>query len=717
MKHNSYNYEGGQPFKVEAPFTPTGDQPTAIQSLTDGIERGEWSQVLLGATGTGKTFTMAKVIEAVQKPTLIIAHNKTLAAQLCSEFKSFFPNNAVEYFVSYYDFYQPEAYIPSSDTYIEKDASINDEIDKLRHSATMSLFERRDVIIVASVSCIYGLGDPEDYSDLVLSLRLGQTKSRDEILSKLVDIQYTRNDMNFIRGTFRVQGDTIEIFPAAYSERAIRVELFGDEIDRLVEVDALTGEVIAERKHVAVYPASHYVTTKEKMKIAVERIEAELDEQLAKLKAEDRLLEAQRLEQRTRYDIEMMQEMGYCSGIENYSRHMSERKAGEAPYTLIDYFPDDFLIMVDESHVTIPQVRAMYNGDRARKESLIEYGFRLPSALDNRPLKFDEFVERINQIVYVSATPGPYEMEVETNVAEQIIRPTGLLDPSIEIRPIKGQMDDLLGEIHKRAAKNERVLVTTLTKKMAEDLTEFLKEMGVRVRYLHSDIVTIERAEIIRDLRAGVFDVLVGINLLREGLDMPEVSLVAILDADKEGFLRSDTAMIQTIGRAARNVNGHVIMYADRVTGSMQRAMDETDRRRAVQEAYNIEHHITPKSVSKDVKELIELTKIEEDMVTDGKGLSPKKGKKKSSAAGMDHGHEPYAQDADATKVAEITAEELYNKIEELDRQMKAAAKQLEFEKAAKLRDQLGELRQQWSDMHSVGDSKLKKPRKNSKKQ
>ena len=717
MKHNTYNYEGGQPFKVEAPFTPTGDQPTAIQSLTEGIERGEWAQVLLGATGTGKTFTMAKVIEAVQKPTLIIAHNKTLAAQLCSEFKSFFPNNAVEYFVSYYDFYQPEAYIPSSDTYIEKDASINDEIDKLRHSATMSLFERRDVIIVASVSCIYGLGDPEDYSDLVLSLRLGQTKSRDEILSKLVDIQYTRNDMNFIRGTFRVQGDTIEIFPAAYSERAIRVELFGDEIDRLVEVDALTGEVIAERKHVAVYPASHYVTTKEKMKIAVERIEAELDEQLAKLKAEDRLLEAQRLEQRTRYDIEMMQEMGYCSGIENYSRHMSERKAGEAPYTLIDYFPDDFLIMVDESHVTIPQVRAMYNGDRARKESLIEYGFRLPSALDNRPLKFDEFVERINQIVYVSATPGPYEMEVETNVAEQIIRPTGLLDPSIEIRPIKGQMDDLLGEIHKLAAKNERVLVTTLTKKMAEDLTEFLKEMGVRVRYLHSDIVTIERAEIIRDLRAGVFDVLVGINLLREGLDMPEVSLVAILDADKEGFLRSDTAMIQTIGRAARNVNGHVIMYADRVTGSMQRAMDETDRRRAVQEAYNIEHHITPKSVSKDVKELIELTKVEEDMVTDGKGLSPKKGKKKSSAAGMDHGHEPYAQDADATKVAEITAEELYNKIEELDRQMKAAAKQLEFEKAAKLRDQLGELRQQWSDMHSAGESKLKKPRKNSKKQ
>ena len=705
MKHTHYNIEGGQPFKVEAPFTPTGDQPKAIASLVDGVERGEWAQVLLGATGTGKTFTMAKAIEAVQKPTLIIAHNKTLAAQLASEFKSFFPNNAVEYFVSYYDFYQPEAYIPSSDTYIEKDASINDEIDKLRHSATMSLFERRDVIIVASVSCIYGLGDPEDYSDLVLSLRLGQVKSRDEILSKLVDIQYTRNDMNFIRGTFRVQGDTIEIFPAAYSERVVRVELFGDEIDRLVEVDSLTGEVIAERKHVAIYPASHYVTTKEKMKVAVERIESELDEQLAKLKGEDRLLEAQRLEQRTRYDIEMMQEMGYCSGIENYSRHMSERKAGEAPFTLIDYFPDDFLIMIDESHVTVPQIRAMYNGDRARKESLIEYGFRLPSALDNRPLKFDEFVERINQIVYVSATPGPYEMEVETNIAEQIIRPTGLLDPSIEIRPIKGQMDDLLGEIHKRASQNERVLVTTLTKKMAEDLTEFLKEMGVRVRYLHSDIVTIERAEIIRDLRAGIFDVLVGINLLREGLDMPEVSLVAILDADKEGFLRSDTAMIQTIGRAARNVNGHVIMYADRVTGSMQRAIDETDRRRAVQEAYNEEHHITPQSVSKDVKDLIELTKIEEEA-----SIPKRKGKGKQLDL-MDHGHEPYPTVESAPQVAEITAEELYNKIEELDRQMKAAAKQLEFEKAASLRDQLGELRQQWSDMHAPGESKIKKPR------
>ena len=749
--------EGGQPFKVEAPFVPSGDQPQAIESLTEGINRGEWAQVLLGATGTGKTYTMAKVIEAVQKPTLIIAHNKTLAAQLCSEFKSFFPNNAVEYFVSYYDFYQPEAYIPSSDTYIEKDASINDEIDKLRHSATMSLFERRDVIIVASVSCIYGLGDPEDYSKLVLSLRLGQTKSRDEILSKLVDIQYTRNDMNFVRGTFRVQGDTIEIFPAAYSERVVRVELFGDEIDRLVEVDSLTGDVIAERKHVAVYPASHYVTTKEKMDIAVQRIEEELEDQLAMLKSKDRLLEAQRLEQRTRYDIEMMQEMGYCSGIENYSRHMSERKAGDAPYTLIDYFPDDFLIMVDESHVTMPQVRAMYNGDRARKESLIEYGFRLPSALDNRPLKFEEFVERINQIVYVSATPGPYEMEVETNIAEQIIRPTGLLDPTIEMRPIKGQMDDLLGEIHERAKKNERVLVTTLTKKMAEDLTEFLKEMGVRVRYLHSDIVTIERAEIIRDLRAGVFDVLVGINLLREGLDMPEVSLVAILDADKEGFLRSDTAMIQTIGRAARNEHGHVIMYADRITGSMQRAMDETERRREVQQAYNTERNITPTTIKKDVKDLIELTKLDDDgtdmidQLSDdtmadaygsgessatrsksggrGRKTASKSGASGASASGSTNGRGSsnggtrgakealvYDQVAESAYVAELTPEELYNKIEKMDRDMKVAAKQLDFERAAELRDTLGELRQQWADMHSAKDGKLVKPKSTTRK-
>ncbi|MDU2660879.1 MAG: excinuclease ABC subunit UvrB, partial [Clostridioides difficile] len=511
-------------FKIKSDFKPTGDQPEAIKSIVDSINRNEKFSTLLGVTGSGKTFTMANIIQQVKKPTLIMAHNKTLAAQLYSEFKEFFPDNAVEYFVSYYDYYQPEAYVAHSDTYIEKDASINDEIDKLRHSATASILERRDTIIISSVSCIYGLGDPKDYKELMLSIRPGMQRDRDDVIKRLIEIQYERNDINFTRGTFRVRGDILEIFPASNDEKAIRIEFFGDEVDRITEIDYVTGKIVGTRNHVVIFPASHYVTTKDKMRIAVERIEAELEEQLAKLKAADRLLEAQRLEQRTRYDIEMMQEMGYCSGIENYSRHMSERKAGEAPYTLIDYFPDDFLIMVDESHVTIPQVRAMYNGDRARKESLIEYGFRLPSALDNRPLQFDEFVERINQIVYVSATPGPYEMEVQTNIAEQIIRPTGLLDPSIEIRPIKGQMDDLLGEIHKRAAKNERVLVTTLTKKMAEDLTEFLKEMGVRVRYLHSDIVTIERAEIIRDLRAGVFDVLVGINLLREGLDMPEVS-------------------------------------------------------------------------------------------------------------------------------------------------------------------------------------------------
>ncbi len=689
-------------------------------------------------------------------------------------------------------YYQPEAYIASTDTYIEKDASINDEIDKLRHSATMSLFERRDVIIVASVSCIYGLGDPEDYSDLVVSLRLGQEKSRDDILKKLVDIQYSRNDINFTRGTFRVHGDTIEVFPAAYSERVIRIELFGDEIDRLSEVDLMTGEIIAERKHVAIYPASHYVTTKDKLNLAIERIETELDQQLKLLKSKDRLLEAQRLEQRTRYDIEMMQEMGYCSGIENYSRLLSNRKPGEAPFTLIDYFPDDFLILVDESHVTIPQLRAMYNGDRARKENLIEYGFRLPSALDNRPLKFEEFQERINQIVYISATPGPYEMEVQTNVAEQIIRPTGLLDPQIEIRPIKGQMDDLLNEIQIRAKANERVLVTTLTKKMAEDLTEYLKSMGVRVRYLHSDIATIERADIIRDLRAGVFDVLIGINLLREGLDMPEVSLVAILDADKEGFLRSETSMIQTIGRAARNEHGTVIMYADNVTGSMERAISETERRRTVQEAYNKEHNITPKSVRKEVKELIELTKLDDEingtvaqsgeeakeqpgskrrkkstgrprkspgkgvthdptllggeaarqalaeiddiddfgasqLVAEGKatynpetleGITGLKGPKGAKAKGTkgskttkaSKGAKNAATDANAfaqqaladkkAALAQLTDEELFNKIEETTRLMKAAAKQLEFEDAAKYRDELGELRQLWSDRH-----------------
>lgn len=670
QSHLSKDYDTSHPFRVIAPYEPMGDQPEAIRSLADGVKSGQWAQVLLGATGTGKTFTMAKVIEAVQKPTLVIAHNKTLAAQLCSEFKAFFPDNEVAYFVSYYDYYQPEAYIASTDTYIEKDASINDEIDKLRHSATMSLFERRDVIIVASVSCIYGLGDPEDYSELVVSLRLGQEKTQEEILHKLVDIQYTRNDMNLERGTFRVHGDTIEVMPAAYDNAVIRIEMFGDEIDRLTEIDALTGEVLAERSHVAIYPASHYVTTKDKMERALGTIRTELDARLKELKDGGHLLEAQRLEQRTRYDMEMMEEMGYCSGIENYSRHLAGRKAGEAPYTLLDYFPDDFLIMIDESHVTLPQLRAMYAGDRSRKENLIEYGFRLPSALDNRPLKFEEFVERINQIIYVSATPGPYEMEVQTNLAQQIIRPTGLLDPKVEVRPTAGQMDDLLSEIRRRVAKKERVLVTTLTKKMAEDLTDYLKEMGVLVRYLHSDIATIERAEIIRDLRAGVFDVLVGINLLREGLDMPEVSLVAILDADKEGFLRSDTSLIQTMGRAARNVDGTVIMYADKITDSMARAMDETQRRRKVQDAYNKKHHIIPKSVKKDVVNLIELTKVAENSKAYNGGSEGK-----------------------------MTKEALHKVIHTLTQQMKEAAKNLEFEKAAALRDKLGQLRQQLSTM------------------
>ena len=720
-----------EPFVVEAPFVPMGDQPKAIESLVQGIERGEWAQVLLGATGTGKTYTMAKVIEAVQKPTLVLAHNKTLAAQLFSELKAFFPHNAVEYFVSYYDYYQPEAYIASSDTYIEKDASINDEIDKLRHSATMSLFERRDVIIVASVSCIYGLGNPEDYSDLVLSVRLGQMKGRDEILRKLVDIQYHRNDMDFKRGTFRVRGDSVEIFPAGSSERAVRIELFGDEVDRLVEFDVLTGDTIAERKHIAVYPASHYVTTREKLQVAIQGIEEELEVRLKELRDKEHLLEAQRLEQRTRYDIEMMEEMGYTSGIENYTRYLSNLEPGEAPFTLVDYFPDDFLLVVDESHVSVPQLRAMYNGNKSRKESLIEYGFRLPSALDNRPLNFEEFQERINQAVYVSATPGPFEMEVQTNLAEQIIRPTGLLDPEIEVRPIRGQMDDLLGEIKERAKKDERVLVTSLTKRMAEDLTNYLREMGVRVRYLHSDVVTIERAEIIRDLRAGVFDVLVGINLLREGLDMPEVSLVAILDADKEGFLRSETAMIQTIGRAARNAHGKVIMYADRMTGSMERAISETDRRRALQKAYNKEHHITPKTIQKSVVDLIELTKIEDVVgsypldipgVTSTKGT--KSGKKGASTKakrtkhdtptkarrellameGISEAHRVAGQVAaeelsSQESLLAMSKEELYKKIEDTNRLMEAAAKQLEFEKAAAYRDALGILRQRWAEL------------------
>lgn len=661
------------PFTLKAPFQPMGDQPKAVASLVQGLREGQWAQVLLGATGTGKTFTMAKVIEEVQRPTLIISPNKTLAAQTASEFKDFFPDNAVYYFVSYYDYYQPESYIPATDTYIEKDSSMNEEIDRLRHSATMALFERRDVIIVASVSCIYGLGDPEDYSTMGLSLRPGEEITQEAILTRLVGMQYLRNDMNFTRDTFRVHGDTIDVFPAASNNTAVRIEMFGDEIDRLSEFDVLTGETVAERNHIAIFPASHYVTTSEKMLRAEASIEAELEERLKELRAKDRLLEAQRLEQRTRYDLEMMQEVGYCSGIENYSRHLSNRKAGDPPFTLLDYFPDDYLIMIDESHVTVPQLRAMYNGDRSRKETLVDYGFRLPSALDNRPLTFDEFTERINQIIYVSATPGPYEMGAQTNLAEQIIRPTGLLDPSIEVRPIEGQMDDLLGEIHKREALHERVLVTTLTKKMAEDLTDFLSEVGVKVRYLHSDVATIERAEIIRDLRAGVFDVLVGINLLREGLDMPEVSLVAILDADKEGFLRSETSMIQVIGRAARNEHGHVIMYADRITDSMRRAIDETERRRAIQEAYNKEHGITPHTIRKKVKDLIDLTKIEEKPARYGK------------------------QDAGADGLSD---EELYQQMIETEKDMKRAAKALEFEEAAMWRDQLAKLRQQWSDRY-----------------
>ncbi|MGN8834709.1 excinuclease ABC subunit UvrB [Allisonella histaminiformans] len=664
------NYqEPAIPFTLKAPFKPMGDQPKAIHTLVDGLNDGHWAQVLVGATGTGKTFTMANIIQQVQRPTLIISPNKTLAAQTASEIKDFFPDNAVYYFVSYYDYYQPESYIPTTDTYIEKDSSRNEEIDRLRHSATMALFERRDVIIVASVSCIYGLGDPEDYSTMGLSLRPGEEITQENLLSRLVEMQYLRNDINFTRDTFRVHGDTIDVFPAASNNTAVRIEMFGDEIDRLTEFDVLTGETVAERNHIAIFPASHYVTTGPKLKRAITSIEKELDERLKVLKAQDKLLEAQRLKQRTEYDLEMMQEVGYCSGIENYSRHMSNRKPGDPPYTLLDYFPDDYLLMIDESHVTVPQLRAMYNGDRSRKTTLVDYGFRLPSALDNRPLTFDEFTERINQVIYVSATPGPYELGVSTNTAEQIIRPTGLLDPDIEVRPIEGQIDDLLGEIHKREKLNERVLVTTLTKKMAEDLTDYLTEMGVKVRYLHSDVATIERAEIIRDLRAGVFDVLVGINLLREGLDMPEVSLVAILDADKEGFLRSETSMIQVIGRAARNAHGHVIMYADRMTKSMRYAIEETNRRRSIQQKYNEEHHIIPRTVQKRVKDLIDLTKVDE------KPADYRGGKKQ-----------------------EISDDELYQQITETERDMKRAAKALEFEEAAMWRDRLAQLRQQWNE-------------------
>ncbi|QPA30658.1 excinuclease ABC subunit UvrB [Thermaerobacillus caldiproteolyticus] len=655
----------GERFELVSTYQPQGDQPKAIAKLVEGIRNGVKHQTLLGATGTGKTFTISNVIKEVNKPTLVIAHNKTLAGQLYSEFKEFFPNNAVEYFVSYYDYYQPEAYVPQTDTYIEKDASINDEIDKLRHSATSALFERRDVIIVASVSCIYGLGSPEEYRELVVSLRVGMEIERNELLRRLVDVQYERNDIDFQRGTFRVRGDVVEIFPASRDEHCIRVEFFGDEIDRIREVDALTGEIIGEREHVAIFPASHFVTRDEKMQLAIQNIEKELEERLKELREQGKLLEAQRLEQRTRYDLEMMREMGFCSGIENYSRHLTLRPPGSTPYTLLDYFPDDFLIVIDESHVTLPQIRGMYNGDRARKQVLVDHGFRLPSALDNRPLTFEEFEQKINQIIYVSATPGPYELEHSPEVVEQIIRPTGLLDPTIDVRPIQGQIDDLIGEIHERVKRNERTLVTTLTKKMAEDLTDYLKEIGIKVAYLHSEIKTLERIEIIRDLRMGKYDVLVGINLLREGLDIPEVSLVAILDADKEGFLRSERSLIQTIGRAARNANGHVIMYADTITQSMEIAINETKRRRAIQEAYNREHGIVPQTIKKDIRDVIRATYAAEEQETyDAK-----------------------------PNYSNLTKKERDKLIANLEKEMKEAAKALDFERAAELRDLIFELK------------------------
>ncbi|MDI3328419.1 MAG: excinuclease ABC subunit UvrB [Alicyclobacillaceae bacterium] len=651
-------------FQLVCDYEPKGDQPEAIAKLTEGIQKGYRHQTLLGVTGSGKTFTMANVIARVNKPTLVIAHNKTLAAQLCAEFKAFFPHNAVEYFVSYYDYYQPEAYLPHTDTYIEKDAKINDEIDKLRHSATSALFERRDVIIVASVSSIYGLGNPEEYRTHVLSLRVGMEKSRREILRRLVDMQYERNDVNFTRGTFRVRGDVIEIFPASRSEQAVRIELFGDEIERITEVDVLTGEVIGRREHVAIFPASHYVTSRDRLERAIRSIREELQERLAELRAQGKLLEAQRLEQRTLYDLEMMQEIGFCPGIENYSRHLEGRAPGSPPYTLFDYFPDDFLLIIDESHVTLPQIHGMYGGDKTRKDTLIEHGFRLPSAADNRPLTFEEFEKKIHQVIYVSATPGPYELEHSEQIVEQIIRPTGLLDPKVEVRPIKGQIDDLVGEIRKRVKRDERVLVTTLTKRMAEDLTDYLKELGFKVRYLHSDIKTIERMALLRDLRLGVFDVLVGINLLREGLDLPEVSLVAILDADKEGFLRAERSLIQTIGRAARNAEGHVIMYADVITESMAAAIRETERRRAKQMRYNEEHGIVPQTVRKAVRDIIEATKAAE---------------------------EPAVYEV-LPKAEQLPKEERDKLIKRLEKEMKEAAKALEFERAAELRDLILEL-------------------------
>ncbi len=651
-----------QEFQLVAPFAPRGDQPKAIRELTEGLRAGLQHQTLLGVTGSGKTFTIAHVIQSVQKPTLVIAHNKTLAAQLCNEFREFFPHNAVHYFVSYYDYYQPEAYIPQTDTYIEKDASINDEIDRLRHAATSALLERRDVIIVASVSCIYGLGTPEEYAAMTLALRKGATLPRDEILHRLVELQYERNEIGFGRGTFRAKGDTIEVIPA-YSENALRIELFGDEIERISELDALTGKRLRDLEFTVIYPATHWVTGREKLERAIESIRAELEERLAELHQAGKLVEAQRLEQRTKYDLEMLRELGYCPGIENYSRHLDGRRPGEPPCTLIDYFPKDFLMVIDESHQTIPQIRGMYNGDRSRKEILIEYGFRLPSALDNRPLKFEEFERKMNQVIYVSATPGPYERRRSQKIVEQIIRPTGLVDPEVVVRPVQGQIDDLIHEIKEVTSRGERVLVTTLTKKMAEDLTEYLTELGIRARYLHSEIETLDRVDILHDLRLGEFDVLVGINLLREGLDLPEVSLVAILDADKEGFLRSETSLIQTIGRAARNVRGRVILYADEVTDSMERAIAETQRRRKLQLEYNEKHGITPETVKKAIKEFMP------ELAREGK---EKRTRKKL-----------------------VTPAELADLIKELEQEMYAAAKRLEFERAAQLRDEIKELRQE----------------------